>query len=43
MGMGFGVRYRTPIGPIRLDYARGLIDVSEGDKGRVHFGIGYMF
>ena len=37
MGYGVGVRVSTPLGPIRLDYAKG----SEG--GRTHFSFGGQF
>lgn len=36
-GYGFGIRVRTPIGPIRLDYGFG----SEGS--RAHFSLGHAF
>ncbi len=36
-GVGLGIRVRTPLGPIRLDYGIG----SEG--GRTHFSIGNVF
>ncbi|MFT0140174.1 autotransporter assembly complex protein TamA [Alloalcanivorax xenomutans] len=34
---GFGVRWRSPLGPIRLDLARGL---SGGDTWRLHLSMG---
>ena len=34
---GFGVRVKTPMGQIRLDYAMG------GDENRTYFGFGQMF
>jgi outer membrane protein insertion porin family len=37
VGVGLGIRVRTPLGPIRLDYGIG----SEG--GRTHFSIGNVF
>ncbi|MEN6568198.1 MAG: BamA/TamA family outer membrane protein [Veillonellales bacterium] len=37
VGVGFGVRISTPIGPIKLDYGKG----SEG--GRTHFSFGGQF
>jgi outer membrane protein insertion porin family len=37
VGAGIGIRVRTPIGPLRLDYGFG----SEG--GRTHFSIGNIF
>lgn len=40
IGIGFGLRYRTPIGPLRIDYGFGL---TENAKGRPYFNIGYMF
>lgn len=35
-GFGFGIRVKTPIGPVRLDY--GI-----GETNRTHFGIGQIF
>jgi outer membrane protein insertion porin family len=35
-GFGLGVRLKTPVGPVRLDYGF-------GDKGRAHFSIGQVF
>lgn len=40
VGVGVGLRYRTPIGPIRLDYGYGLVPV---EKGHFYFTLGYMF
>jgi outer membrane protein insertion porin family len=37
LGIGFGIRVRTPLGPLRLDFGFG----SEG--GRTHFSIGNVF
>ena len=37
VGVGAGIRFRTPIGPLRLDYGIG----DEG--GRTHFSIGNVF
>lgn len=36
-GYGIGVRVKTPIGNLRVDYAQG------DDESRVHFGFGEMF
>lgn len=37
VGFGFGVRVRTPIGPLRIDYGIGR------EGGRTHFSIGQQF
>jgi outer membrane protein insertion porin family len=34
---GIGLRVKTPMGLLRLDYATG------GDEGRTYFGFGQMF
>jgi translocation and assembly module TamA len=38
-GTGLGVRWRSPVGPLRLDWAYG----SETRKGRIHFSVGIAF
>ena len=38
-GAGFGVRWRSPVGPLRLDLAYG----SETRKARLHFSVGIAF
>ena len=38
-GAGFGVRWRSPVGPLRLDLAYG----SETRKPRLHFSVGIAF
>ncbi len=43
MSAGFGLRYFTIIGPIRLDWGIKLNHRSPGDRGRVYLGIGHMF
>ncbi len=40
---GIGLRYFTPIGPIRLDWGIRLKDRSPTDRGRIYLGIGHMF
>ncbi len=42
VGTGFGLRYRTPIGPLRIDYGYKILETDPG-KGRLYLGIGYMF
>ena len=45
-GVGFGVRIKTPIGPIRLDYGVPLSKQAGEDEkksGRVHFSMGSGF
>jgi outer membrane protein assembly factor BamA len=41
---GLGLRYRTPIGPVRLDWGY-ILDPKPEDEGRSHFNfsIGYAF
>ena len=40
---GFGIRYITPVGPIRLDYGFKLDRKAGESKGRLHFTFGYVF
>ena len=41
--IGIGVRYNTPIGPLRIDWGR-LLDARTGeDSSRFHFAIGQAF
>ena len=42
-GAGAGLRYYTPIGPIRLDFAMPLNPVRGGDSFEVYIGIGQAF
>ena len=39
IGYGFGVRWRSPVGPLRVDWAWG----NETHKGRLHFSVGVTF
>jgi translocation and assembly module TamA len=39
IGYGIGVRWRSPVGPLRLDYAW----ANETRKGRIHFSVGIAF
>ncbi|MEZ8101940.1 autotransporter assembly complex protein TamA [Vibrio bivalvicida] len=38
-GTGFGVRWASPVGPIRLDFAWGL-DAKPGEEFKIHFTLG---
>jgi translocation and assembly module TamA len=39
VGLGVGVRWRSPVGPLRIDWAWGR----ETRKGRLHFSVGIAF
>jgi translocation and assembly module TamA len=39
VGLGFGVRWRSPVGPLRIDLAWG----EESNRPRLHFSIGIAF
>ncbi len=43
MGAGLGLRYKTPIGSIRLDLARPLNKREEDDEFQVYISIGHTF
>jgi translocation and assembly module TamA len=43
VGMGVGLRYYTPIGPVRLDVAVPLNRPPGGDKFEVYLGLGQAF
>ena len=40
---GLGIRYRTPAGPIRIDYGYKLDREEDESAGEVHFSIGHAF
>ncbi len=40
---GLGLRYNTPIGPVRVDYGRKLNRKEEESRGALHFSIGHAF
>lgn len=40
---GFGLRYNTPVGPIRIDYGHKLQREPGESKGEIHFSIGHAF
>ena len=39
LGAGFGVRWRSPVGPLRVDLAYG----EEVNRWRVHFSVGITY
>lgn len=41
--MGLGLRYNTPLGPLRLEYGHNLNPRSGDPDGTVHFSIGFPF
>lgn len=41
--VGAGLRYDTPLGPIRFDYGVRLGDIGEDPRGQWHFTIGHAF
>ncbi|NPV14436.1 BamA/TamA family outer membrane protein [candidate division WOR-3 bacterium] len=43
VGAGVGLRVRTPVGPIRLDWGKRLKDPPAGDWGRIYFGVLHAF
>lgn len=43
MGAGLGLRYKTPIGALRLDLARALNKRPEDDEFQVYISIGHTF
>ena len=42
-GAGAGIRYDTPVGPLRLDYGFKLNPIPGESKGMLHFTIGQAF
>lgn len=38
-GVGLGIRWASPVGPIRFDFAYGL-DADDGDEFKIHFVLG---
>ncbi len=41
--IGFGIRYNTPVGPIRLDYGKRLKDPEPNDRGKLYIGLLHAF
>ena len=42
-GVGVGLRYRLPIGPLRLDYAMNPTRKADESIGAFHFSFGFAF
>jgi outer membrane protein insertion porin family len=40
---GIGLRYNTPVGPLRIDYGHKLKRQKEESAGEIHFSIGHAF
>jgi len=40
---GAGLRYKTPIGPLRIDYGYKLNRKADESHGEIHFSIGHAF
>ncbi len=41
--VGFGIRYITPVGPLRLDYGYKLKEIPGQGRGRFHISFGFPF
>jgi outer membrane protein insertion porin family len=41
--VGAGIRYNTPVGPLRIDYGHKLDKEKGESSGEVHFSIGHAF
>jgi outer membrane protein insertion porin family len=42
-GLGFGIGYNSPIGVIRLDYARAMKEISPESRGKIYLNFGHPF
>lgn len=42
-GVGFGIGYKSPIGVIRLDYARATEEISSDYNGKIYLNFGHPF
>jgi outer membrane protein insertion porin family len=40
---GLGIRYKTPVGPLRIDYGIKLQKEKGESSGEIHFSIGHAF
>ncbi len=43
LGTGIAVGWRTPLGPIRIDFGKKLTDVEPGDRGKFYLSFGHPF
>jgi outer membrane protein insertion porin family len=43
VGLGFGIGYSSPIGVIRLDYAKAMQEASPDDKGKIYLNFSHPF
>jgi outer membrane translocation and assembly module TamA len=43
VGAGLGLQFISPIGPLRMDYARRVVRVGTEPGGQLHVSIGYAF
>jgi outer membrane protein assembly factor BamA len=43
LGAGFGIRYNTVIGPLRVDYGHPIKDPKKNDRGKIYLSIGHQF
>ena len=41
--IGLGIRFNTPVGPIRLDYGKRLKNPEPNDKGKLYLGLLHAF
>lgn len=42
-GLGFGIGYNSPIGVIRLDYARAMKEIYPESRGKIYLNFGHPF
>jgi outer membrane translocation and assembly module TamA len=40
---GLGLRYNTPVGPLRVDYGVKLSRQTGESRGEIHFSVGHAF
>jgi outer membrane protein insertion porin family len=42
-GAGFGLRYNTPVGPVRFDFAKPILEREGQGPGHFYFAFGHLF